>query len=114
MQRDSQQIAYALVFKAVKSGQLTPPTVCELCGEDTVRHNRRELNIRFLWMPKHRIVGHHWRGYDHPLDVWWVCDRCNYWLGNRHDGSLTKEQAAEITKPQRPRNSVGQYCDEDD
>lgn len=39
------------------------------------------------------LVGHHWRGYDFPLEVWWVCRRCNVRLRGRHDGSLTLDQA---------------------
>lgn len=39
------------------------------------------------------IVPHHFRGYDFPLDVWWVCRSCNRRLVNKHDDSLTIEEA---------------------
>lgn len=71
-----QQRAHRLVHKAKQAGQLVPLTSCELCGNSA-----------------QKIRAHHWRGYGYPLDVWWICCRCNA-LIKEHDGSLTKEQAA--------------------
>jgi hypothetical protein len=41
---------------------------------------------------KCRTWGHHWRGYEYPLDVWWVCSSCNRLL-DCHDGSVSLEEA---------------------
>lgn len=74
--------AHMEVFKAVKEGQITRPDSCELC------------NI------KGRTVGHHYNGWDKPLDIWHICYTCNSALRGRHDGSLTKEQAKEFITQQ--------------
>jgi hypothetical protein len=72
IRRRVEQILRRKVFK----GDLIRPDICELCGTSL-----------------DRIVGHHWRGYDYPFDVWWVCDSCNRLLKDHHDSSMTKEQA---------------------
>ena len=51
--------ARELVRKAVRSGRLQRSQTCEQCGG------------------KGRIEGHHWAGYDCPLDVKWLCPRCH-------------------------------------
>lgn len=68
--------AVILVNQAIGEGDLTRPITCELCGKSRCR-----------------IVGHHWNGYNKPLDVWWICNRCNSALVDKHDGSLTKDEA---------------------
>lgn len=70
--------AHKEVYKATKEGRLTRPDTCELCPA------------------KGRMSGHHYNGYDKPLDVWFICYSCNSQLCGYHDGSLTKEQAREL------------------
>lgn len=73
--------AYAALRRAVASGKAQRPSSCELCGRGC----------------KHvRITGHHFKGYDHPLDVWWICQRCNRALVHKHDNSLTFAEAQKI------------------
>jgi len=69
---------------AIETGRLTRPEACELCGVSPGKINKR-CNAR--------IVAHHWRGYKHPFDVWFICKACNAILKDYHDGSLNKEQA---------------------
>lgn len=54
--------AHAAVREAVNSGHLKKPLACQICGTPT---------------PRHRLAGHHHRGYDQPLDVIWLCDPCH-------------------------------------
>src|SRR3990172_9659095 len=70
--------AHREVYKATKEGRLSRYDTCELC------------------LAKGRMSGHHYNGYDNPLDVWFICYSCNSQLRGYHDGSLTKEQAREL------------------
>lgn len=82
--------ARALVHVAVKRGELVRPTACQLCGAQPGSAVHRDDDI------PHPLIGaHHWRGYDYPLDVWWLCTPCNAAFKGRHDGSVTFEQAYE-------------------
>ena len=69
------------VQKAFRRGDLIRPESCQLCG-DTPEKRKKPL-----------IVAHHWRGYEYPLDVWWICNSCNVTLRFCHDGTLQKEDA---------------------
>ena len=83
------------VHAAVESGELIKPKTCELCGCDPLAEEVK------IWNPKPKRVGlvaHHWKGYDHPLEVWWVCYPCNRWLIGQHNGKLTKAQTIELFK----------------
>lgn len=81
------QKAYSLVCRAVKDGILFRPDTCELCQ---AKHNK--------------LSGHHWRGYDYPYEVWWICERCNSFLRNKHDGSLTKYEAIIYIRDRKRQN----------
>jgi hypothetical protein len=70
--------AYAAVNRAVKAGKLKKPTACQTC-------NRNCKHVR--------LSGHHHRGYDFPLDVWWICQRCNSLLRKCHSGYLSIDTA---------------------
>ncbi len=48
------------VNRALKSGKLNKPKTCENCG-----------------ISGGRIEGHHYKGYDYPLDVQWLCTPCH-------------------------------------
>lgn len=83
--------AWQALASAISSGKLVPSEQCELCGaKQTHDHDA--------------IRGHHWHGYDYPLEVWWVCRTCNARLINRHDGSLTVEEAKLIVVKKEPAN----------
>ena len=82
--RGNYHVAHRAITRAIKIGILIRKDHCEVCGLD------REVE------PHLRIVGHHWRGYDFPLDVWWVCSQCNNSLHNRHDGGITIEEARKL------------------
>jgi hypothetical protein len=89
--------AHKAVFDAVKRGILHRPEVCELCGCNIAQYG--ELRRSFGLNVNPKLHGHHWRGYEYPLDVWWVCPTCNHALTGRHDGSLSKDQALQMVKP---------------
>lgn len=73
----SQTIATSRLNTAVRRGEVTPLDECQLCDKPGY------------------TVAHHWRGYDYPTDVWWVCNPCNTLLSGKHDGSLTLAEARE-------------------
>ena len=50
---------------ALRKGLITKPDTCSECGDVTSR-----------------IEAYYHRGYDHPLDVLWVCTRCHVKLRN--------------------------------
>lgn len=77
----TQSSAIKLVELAIKNGELVRPDRCEVCTSKPVDFKQ------------HAIVGHHWNGYDDPLNLWWVCRSCNRFLAHKHDGSLNLEQA---------------------
>lgn len=49
------KVSYALL-----TGRLVRPAACENCGAD-----------------KKRLSAHHWRGYEHPLSVIFLCWTCH-------------------------------------
>ena len=52
---------------AVESGRLEKPDICWACrGKPPVRRDGRSS-----------LHAHHYNGYDHPLDVMWLCQRCH-------------------------------------
>jgi len=71
--------------QALSHGIISAPRLCEVCGVDpsTAPTEKWHKSNRHK-----RLVAHHWRGYDFPLDVWWVCYSCNTILTKRHDGLL--------------------------
>lgn len=87
---DPAEVARSMLRREVKAGKIKRSAVCELCGSPPVGHGGA-------------INGHHWRGYNYPLDVWWLCDRCNSCRALTHDGTQTKEQALELI---RARGSI--------
>src|SRR3972149_764640 len=80
--REAQATAIKILNESVRTGALLRPGTCDLCGASSDDGAN--------------IYGHHWRGYDYPIDVWWVCSRCNNLLRDRHDSSLTQEQARDF------------------
>lgn len=59
--------AYAQFYWAIKFGILKRPDSCEKCGIAPERTSKGRAQIH----------GHHHRGYDHPLDVMWLCPKCH-------------------------------------
>lgn len=74
--------ASAVLKLAVDRDKVAKPTECELCGSD------------------YYIVGHHWNGYDDPLNVWWICQKCNRALSGPkyHTGTVSKAEAREVIR----------------
>ena len=89
--------AHRLCREAVLRGQLVPPDHCEVCGVTRGQWEARGW-IKALGRT-FKVYGHHWKGYNYPLDVWWVCPPCNWKLRNRHDGSLSIEEARKMVGP---------------
>ena len=81
--------ARQLLRSTVRRGVLKRPDHCELCNLHVPLYNK--LRVKG-YTPSERIEGHHYAGYDHPLEVWWVCHRCNMRV-HEHDGSLNLVQA---------------------
>lgn len=63
--------AHRLVAMAIERGDLVRPDTCEACG-DAPESSRSGTT---------QIQGHHHRGYDRPLEVEWLCQKCHT---NRH------------------------------
>lgn len=94
MNYKKKRVAYARVNRALKSGEITKTDHCELCGRDC-KHTR--------------ISGHHWNGYDRPLDLWWICQRCNNLLRGKHSGTLSMREATLLVK-RDPRYGLCLEC----
>jgi hypothetical protein len=93
--------------KALQTGLLVRPENCELCGATPGPKPYKEAGvIKF----RASIQAHHWRGYDHPTDVWWICQLCNLRLMGRenHAGNMTKEDAIKIVST--PRTQIPHLC----
>lgn len=75
----------SLVRTAKKNGKLIVPLRCEVCGKDPSEEPDPMWREIFKPTP---LVAHHWRGYEYPLDVWWVCSSCNRELEGQHSGLL--------------------------
>ena len=113
--------AWNAVSLAVKREHLCRSDTCEVCGVSSddlfLRKAASWADGRRFWQRKYpgaplpwrltqipgtsgcTMVAHHWNGYDHPLDIWWICRACNRKLSNKHDGSLTLEQARRYSPP---------------
>ena len=93
------------------------PDRCELCGisvQDIQEEHARCGEILQLAPRRLFIVAHHWKGYEYPFDVWWICFSCNKQLHHRHDGSLTKEEARQlVSKRSRLRDGNIEVWDMD-
>lgn len=59
--------AYSRVRTAIKNGLLARPSSCSRCGEP----DKKPIT------GVHSIQGHHYKGYDYPLDVEWLCPKCH-------------------------------------
>lgn len=64
-------IAVRRVGQALKNGTLRRADQCVICEREGP------------------TVGHHWNGYDHPFDVWWICRMCNANLPHDRKMSLS-------------------------
>lgn len=84
------------VSHAIEQGIIKRGTLCELCGIDTTIPLQKQVSLLKRDRDYPRIVGHHWKGYEYPLSVWWICLSCNTRLIGYHDGGLTKEDAQNI------------------
>jgi hypothetical protein len=87
--------AQQAVSQAVEEGRLVRPEACELCGEVPDPILVGKFGGSFY---RTSIFAHHWKGYDHPLDVWFICRACDGKLRGPecHNGSISKEEARRI------------------
>lgn len=85
------RIAISAVNSAIASGKMMRLDTCQICG-DTPANTKRPA-----------IVGHHWQGYDYPLDVWWICRPCNRFLSGEkyHNGTFNLEQVRKVVHNHR-------------
>lgn len=84
--------ARAAVRRAIVRGDLTRPANCGRCARpDAKRSDGRSA-----------IHAHHHKGYDHPLDVEWLCPKCHFSDDKRPArqangrAKLTEAQVADI------------------
>jgi len=77
--------ARSAVNKAVKSGALQRPQKCDECGG----FDRRASDGRST------IHAHHHNGYEHALDVVWLCPTCHFKYDERSSGE--KNGRAKLT-----------------
>lgn len=57
---DENSLAHKLLNEAVKKGKIVKPKLCENC------HKKKWLHA------------HHYKGYDYPLEVVWLCPSCHH------------------------------------
>lgn len=98
IRKDLQGKASSAVHQAIKKGKLIRPGQCELCGKTAKTSKPNICHLAF------KIFAHHWAGYDSEnwLNIWWVCQSCNVRLGNRHDGTMNKQQAKKFIRNWSP------------
>lgn len=60
---------------AIEKGHIVRPETCSKCGKPSKRRDGRS-----------GIQGHHHAGYDHPLDVEWLCVNCHLEMDGRVSG----------------------------
>lgn len=63
----TQAQAYRMVRSAISAGKLARPSTCSECGATP----KTTLDGRAA------IQAHHHKGYDHPLEVTWLCAFCH-------------------------------------
>lgn len=78
------------VNMAVKNGMIVKPVACEICGHDPSKQTVDRWG--FPLAKPIGLVAHHYLGYHHPTDVWWVCRSCNAKLAHCHDGRFKTVQ----------------------
>lgn len=64
--------AHEELNEAVKKGYVIKPSFCSRC---------RKIG---------RVHAHHWNGYDHPLDIVWLCPSCHHAAHGRGPKSRIK------------------------
>ena len=74
LHKGRQTVAMRRVKQAKDNGTLIPPTECEICNKPCTP------------------VAHHWKGYNYPFHLWWVCHSCNSNIPV-HDGSWSIQDA---------------------
>ncbi len=73
---------------AVKSGRLFRPLICEDCFEEPRPRSDGRSGIH----------AHHHLGYEHPLDVRWLCARCHAKYDPRLSGEAASRRSAKSAK----------------
>jgi hypothetical protein len=63
----SRKLAHRAVAKALAEGTLIRPRICENCLNPGPEASDGRATIH----------GHHYKGYEFPLDVKWLCSKCH-------------------------------------
>lgn len=90
--------AHRLVSAAIANGTLVRPSTCSDCGKTPKPGSDGRATIH----------GHHHKGYDHPLDVEWLCPKCHRLRDPQPSGAeapyavLTQEQVDSIRSSEIP------------
>jgi hypothetical protein len=93
--------AHRIAKKAIKDKKLITPKNCELCGDTEEIWRKLLPGIRRKF-----LIPHHWKGYDHPLDVWFVCYSCNALFRGQHNGKADKEEIRRIFEIYTPASKA--------
>lgn len=94
---DMKDKARAAVNRAIRRGEITRPELCSECGAKPERGSDGRSCIH----------AHHHKGYEHPLDVEWLCPKCHFKHDPRPSGArngravLTPEAVAYIRTTKR-------------
>jgi len=71
-----QVVAMRRLKQALDNGTIKKEQVCLVCEKEG------------------KTVAHHYKGYEHPFSVWWVCYKCN--ANIPHDQEYTLEEVREL------------------
>lgn len=76
--KGKQAVASRRLNQALVKGTIKKEFVCLVCGNEG------------------KTVAHHYKGYDFPFNVWWVCYKCN--ANIPHDQEYTLEEVRGFLK----------------
>ncbi len=98
-EEETKKSARQALRNALRKGELRRALRCERCGVA----NRPVSDGRSY------LHAHHCKGYDHPLDVEWLCPKCHFKIDLRPSGEnngrtkLTLDQVYEIRRRYNPK-----------
>lgn len=86
-EKDRRNKARFALSLAVRNGVIKRARRCQTCGHTGLTEATRQ----------NPIVGHHWNGYNQPLDVLWCCRSCNAIMidDKFHKGLFTLDEIIE-------------------
>lgn len=93
-QQRKEHRAHVRVQQAIKRGDLVRPDLCQQCNTPGRQFKDGRASIQ----------AHHYKGYDYPLDVQWLCVVCHFSHDKRANGErqgsarLTADNIREIRR----------------